>query len=191
MVGDTIFDNVVLVALRSFVVYEGFLFRLESGWFRRMTGRGRLIYLPLEGPPMRYPYVYIVLTVSFSRTLCWHSFWLGILICVLFILKDYFQLPHTELSFNKMPRQYPSVELDPQHISCVGGRTIITCPDCAGNAPRYIHTSKFPSTLPPLQTIAYLPKLTRFTPPAAAPQSAKPAKAAASTPSSAHTATRR
>lgn len=39
-----------------------------------------------------------------------------------------------------MPRQYPSVELDPQHNTCVGGRTIITCPDCAGNAPRYTHT---------------------------------------------------
>lgn len=32
-VGDTIFDNVVLAALLSFVSYEGFMFRLEGGWF--------------------------------------------------------------------------------------------------------------------------------------------------------------
>lgn len=74
MVGDTIFDNVVLVALRSFVVYEGFLFRLGSGWFRCMAGRGCLIYLSLEDtPPMRYPYVYKVLSVSLSLALCWYS----------------------------------------------------------------------------------------------------------------------
>ncbi|KGO37164.1 hypothetical protein PEX1_076330 [Penicillium expansum] len=26
--------------------------------------------------------------------------------------------------------------LDPEHISCVGGRTVVTCKGCAGNAPR-------------------------------------------------------
>ncbi|KAJ5780760.1 hypothetical protein N7457_005920 [Penicillium paradoxum] len=26
--------------------------------------------------------------------------------------------------------------LDPEHISCIGGRTVITCKSCAGNAPR-------------------------------------------------------
>lgn len=157
MVGDTIFDSVVLVVLRSFVVYEGFLFRLESRRFRCMEGRGCLIYLSLEDtPPMRYPYVYKVLSVSLSLALCWYSFWLKNLTCVLFVSKDYFQLSHTKLSSNKMPGQYPSVELDPQHISCVGGRTIITRPYCAGNAPRYIHTSKPPSTLP-LPPNHYLP----------------------------------
>jgi hypothetical protein len=28
--------------------------------------------------------------------------------------------------------------LDPDHISCIGGRTVSTCRNCAGNAPRYI-----------------------------------------------------
>lgn len=39
MVGDTIFDNVVLV---SFVSHEGFLCGLESGWSGSwfMTGQG-------------------------------------------------------------------------------------------------------------------------------------------------------
>lgn len=75
MVGDTIFDSVVLVVLRSFVVYEGFLFRLESGRFRCMEGRGCLIYLSLEDtPPIRYLYVYKVLSVSLSLALCWYSF---------------------------------------------------------------------------------------------------------------------
>ncbi|KAJ5864898.1 uncharacterized protein N7529_006814 [Penicillium soppii] len=37
--------------------------------------------------------------------------------------------------------------LDPEHVSCIGGRTVVTCKSCAGNAPRYIHTSDFdPST---------------------------------------------
>ncbi|KAJ5357384.1 hypothetical protein N7541_004542 [Penicillium brevicompactum] len=26
--------------------------------------------------------------------------------------------------------------LDPEHISCIGGRTVVTCKSCAGNAPR-------------------------------------------------------
>ncbi|CAG8025353.1 unnamed protein product [Penicillium salamii] len=25
--------------------------------------------------------------------------------------------------------------LDPEHISCIGGRTVVTCKSCAGNAP--------------------------------------------------------
>ena len=29
--------------------------------------------------------------------------------------------------------------LDPDHISCIGGRTVQTCRGCAGNAPRYVH----------------------------------------------------
>lgn len=28
--------------------------------------------------------------------------------------------------------------LDPDHISCIGGRTVVTCQNCAGNAPRYV-----------------------------------------------------
>ncbi|KAJ5306075.1 hypothetical protein N7508_005090 [Penicillium antarcticum] len=27
------------------------------------------------------------------------------------------------------------LNLDPQHISCIGGRTVLTCKSCAGNAP--------------------------------------------------------
>ncbi|KAL5363421.1 hypothetical protein BJX96DRAFT_118639 [Aspergillus floccosus] len=30
----------------------------------------------------------------------------------------------------------PSIDLDPSHTSCIGGRTILTCRSCAGNAPR-------------------------------------------------------
>lgn len=33
------------------------------------------------------------------------------------------------------------LNLDPEHISCIGGRTVVTCKGCAGNAPRYIYTS--------------------------------------------------
>ncbi|KAL4943428.1 hypothetical protein BDV06DRAFT_221266 [Aspergillus oleicola] len=29
-----------------------------------------------------------------------------------------------------------SLELDPNHKSCIGGRTVLTCRSCAGNAPR-------------------------------------------------------
>lgn len=29
------------------------------------------------------------------------------------------------------------LNLDPEHISCIGGRTVVTCKGCAGNAPRY------------------------------------------------------
>ncbi|KAJ5692960.1 hypothetical protein N7462_002383 [Penicillium macrosclerotiorum] len=28
------------------------------------------------------------------------------------------------------------LDLDPNHISCIGGRTVVTCRHCAGNAPR-------------------------------------------------------
>ncbi|KAJ5115136.1 hypothetical protein NUU61_000895 [Penicillium alfredii] len=31
------------------------------------------------------------------------------------------------------------LHLDPDHISCIGGRTVLTCRSCAGNAPRYIN----------------------------------------------------
>ncbi|KAL3460770.1 hypothetical protein BJX64DRAFT_174584 [Aspergillus heterothallicus] len=27
-------------------------------------------------------------------------------------------------------------DIDPNHISCVGGTTVVTCPSCAGNAPK-------------------------------------------------------
>ncbi|KAF3386594.1 hypothetical protein F1880_000339, partial [Penicillium rolfsii] len=27
-------------------------------------------------------------------------------------------------------------QFDPDHVSCIGGRTVVTCRDCAGNAPR-------------------------------------------------------
>ncbi|GES65798.1 hypothetical protein ATEIFO6365_0012019000 [Aspergillus terreus] len=30
----------------------------------------------------------------------------------------------------------PLVDLDPSHTSCIGGRTVLTCRSCAGNAPR-------------------------------------------------------
>lgn len=30
------------------------------------------------------------------------------------------------------------LNLDPSHISCIGGRTVLTCRNCAGNAPRYV-----------------------------------------------------
>ncbi|KAF9893928.1 hypothetical protein FE257_008899 [Aspergillus nanangensis] len=29
-----------------------------------------------------------------------------------------------------------SLHLDPHHTSCIGGRTVLTCRNCAGNAPR-------------------------------------------------------
>ncbi|PWY75136.1 hypothetical protein BO70DRAFT_431114 [Aspergillus heteromorphus CBS 117.55] len=27
-------------------------------------------------------------------------------------------------------------DMDPEHTSCIGGQTVLTCRDCAGNAPR-------------------------------------------------------
>jgi hypothetical protein len=35
-------------------------------------------------------------------------------------------------------RAMSSLNLDPEHTSCIGGRTVLTCRDCAGNAPRYV-----------------------------------------------------
>ncbi|KAL4964887.1 uncharacterized protein BDV14DRAFT_63821 [Aspergillus stella-maris] len=35
-----------------------------------------------------------------------------------------------------MVNQPSSLELDPSHTSCIGGRTVLTCRNCAGNAPR-------------------------------------------------------
>ncbi|KAL4777930.1 hypothetical protein BJX76DRAFT_188238 [Aspergillus varians] len=35
-----------------------------------------------------------------------------------------------------MVDQVSSLELDPTHTSCLGGRTVVTCRSCAGNAPR-------------------------------------------------------
>ncbi|KAI9374231.1 hypothetical protein BJX61DRAFT_540965 [Aspergillus egyptiacus] len=35
-----------------------------------------------------------------------------------------------------MVSQQSSLDLDPNHTSCIGGRTVITCRSCAGNAPR-------------------------------------------------------
>ncbi|GFF32613.1 hypothetical protein IFM46972_03607 [Aspergillus udagawae] len=32
-----------------------------------------------------------------------------------------------------------SPNLDPEHTACIGGRTVLTCRDCAGNAPRGAH----------------------------------------------------
>ncbi|KAH8433061.1 uncharacterized protein LDX57_010700 [Aspergillus melleus] len=29
-----------------------------------------------------------------------------------------------------------TLRLDPEHTSCIGGRTVLTCRHCAGNAPR-------------------------------------------------------
>ncbi|GIJ82963.1 hypothetical protein Asppvi_001480 [Aspergillus pseudoviridinutans] len=33
-------------------------------------------------------------------------------------------------------RAMSSLNLDPEHTACIGGRTVLTCRDCAGNAPR-------------------------------------------------------
>ncbi|KAL2856291.1 hypothetical protein BJX68DRAFT_206343 [Aspergillus pseudodeflectus] len=33
-------------------------------------------------------------------------------------------------------RASSSSDLDPSHTSCIGGRMVLTCPSCAGNAPR-------------------------------------------------------
>ncbi|KAL5333366.1 hypothetical protein BJX70DRAFT_392244 [Aspergillus crustosus] len=35
-----------------------------------------------------------------------------------------------------MVNQASSLDLDPTHNSCIGGRTVLTCRSCAGNAPR-------------------------------------------------------
>ncbi|KAL4753073.1 hypothetical protein BDW72DRAFT_44325 [Aspergillus terricola var. indicus] len=35
-----------------------------------------------------------------------------------------------------MVNQTSSLDLDPTHTSCIGGRTVLTCRSCAGNAPR-------------------------------------------------------
>ncbi|KAL5002870.1 hypothetical protein BDV10DRAFT_181090 [Aspergillus recurvatus] len=35
-----------------------------------------------------------------------------------------------------MVNQASSLDLDPTHTSCIGGRTVLTCRSCAGNAPR-------------------------------------------------------
>ncbi|OJJ04220.1 hypothetical protein ASPVEDRAFT_43679 [Aspergillus versicolor CBS 583.65] len=35
-----------------------------------------------------------------------------------------------------MVHQGSSIELDPTHRSCIGGKTVLTCRSCAGNAPR-------------------------------------------------------
>ncbi|KAL2811460.1 hypothetical protein BDW59DRAFT_168006 [Aspergillus cavernicola] len=35
-----------------------------------------------------------------------------------------------------MVNQASSLDLDPAHTSCIGGRTVLTCRSCAGNAPR-------------------------------------------------------
>ncbi|KAJ5482646.1 hypothetical protein N7475_001458 [Penicillium sp. IBT 31633x] len=40
------------------------------------------------------------------------------------------------------------LNLDPEHISCIGGKTVITCKGCAGNAPRYVPISTKTSTPP-------------------------------------------
>ncbi|KAJ5154351.1 uncharacterized protein N7500_009790 [Penicillium coprophilum] len=42
----------------------------------------------------------------------------------------------------------PLLDLDPEHRSCIGGRTVVTCKGCAGNAPRYTPL-KHPSHLYP------------------------------------------
>ncbi|KAJ5539662.1 hypothetical protein N7513_007994 [Penicillium frequentans] len=35
-----------------------------------------------------------------------------------------------------MANAHSLLNLDPGHISCIGGRTVLTCRNCAGNAPR-------------------------------------------------------
>lgn len=45
------------------------------------------------------------------------------------------------ISHCAMTTSTPSTfSLDPDHISCIGGRTVVTCQNCAGNAPRYVPT---------------------------------------------------
>ncbi|KAL3476846.1 hypothetical protein BJX99DRAFT_257970 [Aspergillus californicus] len=41
-----------------------------------------------------------------------------------------------------MVNQPSSLDLDPSHTSCIGGRTVLTCRNCAGNAPRSLQWSR-------------------------------------------------
>ncbi|KAL2868175.1 uncharacterized protein BJX67DRAFT_63035 [Aspergillus lucknowensis] len=41
-------------------------------------------------------------------------------------------------SFSMVNQAVSSLELDPTHTSCIGGKTVLTCRSCAGNAPRYV-----------------------------------------------------
>jgi hypothetical protein len=43
----------------------------------------------------------------------------------------------TALYKNMAHHAVSSVHLDPEHTSCIGGRTVLTCRSCAGNAPRF------------------------------------------------------
>jgi hypothetical protein len=83
---------------------------------------------------------------------------------------------YTSTSITMASSIQPLLNLDPEHISCIGGRTVVTCKGCAGNAPRYI---------PPKQP--FHPYL--HTKPLPEEQSASAATVAASTSSSAHIAT--
>ncbi|KAL4870307.1 hypothetical protein BDV12DRAFT_195454 [Aspergillus spectabilis] len=44
-----------------------------------------------------------------------------------------------------MVNQASSLDLDPAHTSCIGGRTVLTCRSCAGNAPRPVLPSYSPT----------------------------------------------
>lgn len=38
--------------------------------------------------------------------------------------------------FPMAQQSFAMLHLDPEHTSCIGGRTVLTCRSCAGNAPR-------------------------------------------------------
>ncbi|KAJ0427027.1 hypothetical protein BJY00DRAFT_6986 [Aspergillus carlsbadensis] len=42
----------------------------------------------------------------------------------------------SSIRINMVDRTASSLDLDPSHTSCIGGRTVLTCRSCAGNAPR-------------------------------------------------------
>lgn len=46
-----------------------------------------------------------------------------------------FSIPSTFITMASSTQSL--LNLDPEHISCIGGRTVVTCKGCAGNAPRY------------------------------------------------------
>lgn len=53
-------------------------------------------------------------------------------------LRKHIQLLNPQSAFNMVNQAVSSLDLDPTHTSCVGGKTVLTCRSCAGNAPRYV-----------------------------------------------------
>lgn len=52
----------------------------------------------------------------------------------LYLLIFPFPIPPTSITMASSTQSM--MNLDPEHISCIGGRTVVTCKGCAGNAPR-------------------------------------------------------